>query len=423
MEFNNKFDFEWGDGESAEPSDNLKEKGFTAGYKPPAGVFNWFWSKVIKAITELQSKFGNHADDKLNPHEVTAKQLGLDKVNNTADSEKNVKFASEAGVGRKVEHPLLFRLNGGQEEGTDLWTYDGAVSKSINLTPDKLGAAKSDHEHTFDEIAETANRKAEYFADAISEDGALYTANIAGITELYNGLTITIIPNMTSTKAAVQFNLNGWGAKNVRAKINGYNSGNSGTLAAFASWVGENAPLTIRYFSKFDNWQTVDFSRPSASGLYGTMDIEQGGTGASTAELARKNLEVAQAIEDSTYKGCYYRMVDGVQEWINPPMIADENYRTVEREFDKTVYAVRSKNYGLLPTTNPYGTIAVNQQFSDIVSITGRAKKDDGTYLALDTALTFTVKTNTDGTKNIQMKNVSNENLNVRVTVKYIVTD
>ena len=203
MDFDNKFS-EWGN-EGAEPSADLKESGFTAGYKPPASIFNWFWSKVIKAITEIQTK----------------------------------------------------------------------LSKS-KIAP---------------------------IVAATSTDGETYTATVDGITELYNGLEIVIIPNMTSTKAAVQFDLNGLGAKNIRVKINGYNNGNSGTMAAMASWIGENFPLAIRYVSKFDNWQTVDFSRPSASGLYGTIKPNQGGTGISNDEgITAGNFLVGNGTEEMLEK-------------------------------------------------------------------------------------------------------------------------
>lgn len=42
--------------QGSEPSESLKTNGFQVGYKPPNGIFNWFWSKVSKAITELQTK-------------------------------------------------------------------------------------------------------------------------------------------------------------------------------------------------------------------------------------------------------------------------------------------------------------------------------------------------------------------------------
>ena len=57
MNFNNTFP-EWGQ-EGTPPSTTLKTEGFKGGYKPPASVFNWFWCKVMKALTELQTKLSN----------------------------------------------------------------------------------------------------------------------------------------------------------------------------------------------------------------------------------------------------------------------------------------------------------------------------------------------------------------------------
>ena len=54
MDFKNVFDFEWGKNNGTEPSDSLKQSGFTGGYKPPAGVFNWFFQKFMNGQTELQ---------------------------------------------------------------------------------------------------------------------------------------------------------------------------------------------------------------------------------------------------------------------------------------------------------------------------------------------------------------------------------
>lgn len=70
----------------------------------------------------------------------TPARLGLDKVDNTADSEKSVAFASEAGTARKTKYSLIVRLKGGRTEGTDMWTYDGSTAKSINITAAKIGA-------------------------------------------------------------------------------------------------------------------------------------------------------------------------------------------------------------------------------------------------------------------------------------------
>ena len=43
------------------------------------------------------------------------------------------------------------------------------------------------------------------------------------------------------------------------------------------------------------------------------------------------------AIADATYPSCYYRMVDGEKEWINPPMVSGVEYRTMERYLGKPV--------------------------------------------------------------------------------------
>lgn len=71
---------------------------------------------------------------------ITPAWLGLGNVNNTADSEKYVAFASRAGTADKAQYALTIRLKGGRTEGTDMWTYNGATSRSINVTADKIGA-------------------------------------------------------------------------------------------------------------------------------------------------------------------------------------------------------------------------------------------------------------------------------------------
>lgn len=42
--------------------------------------------------------------------------------------------------------------------------------------------------------------------------------------------------------------------------------------------------------------------------------------------------------ESTDYPGCYYRTVDGVVEWLNPPMFLGVEYRTTERHQGMPVY-------------------------------------------------------------------------------------
>lgn len=54
------------------------------------------------------------------------------------------------------------------------------------------------------------------------------------------------------------------------------------------------------------------------------------------------------AIESTDQPGCYYRTVNGVVEWLNPPMVLGVEYRTTERWMGKAVYA-KLVNFGALP--------------------------------------------------------------------------
>lgn len=57
------------------------------------------------------------------------------------------------------------------------------------------------------------------------------------------------------------------------------------------------------------------------------------------------------AIESTDYPGCFYRMVGGVVEWLNPPMELGVEYRTMKRHCGKPVYT-KAFDFGALPNTN-----------------------------------------------------------------------
>lgn len=54
------------------------------------------------------------------------------------------------------------------------------------------------------------------------------------------------------------------------------------------------------------------------------------------------------ATEDSAHPGCYYLLANGTLEWINPPMLLDEEYRTTERHNGKPVFT-KLIAFGVLP--------------------------------------------------------------------------
>lgn len=57
-----------------------------------------------------------------------------------------------------------------------------------------------------------------------------------------------------------------------------------------------------------------------------------------TIPQTAEEVGAAPAIESQEYPGCYYRIVNGAMEWLNPPMILNQEYRTTERWNGKPVY-------------------------------------------------------------------------------------
>ena len=69
------------------------------------------------------------------------------------------------------------------------------------------------------------------------------------------------------------------------------------------------------------------------------------------------------ATESTDYPGCYYRMVDGAQEWINPPMVVGVEYRTTEKFEGQPVYCQLVYFTGIVDG----GTVTVNVPKVDVV--------------------------------------------------------
>lgn len=143
----------------------------------------------------------------------------------------------------------------------------------------------------WDKIDDELTRAGRIIVEAISTDGISYTATVPYLTELSNGLEITIIPNMTSASINPTLNVNGLGAKNIRLPL-GVNT--SATVAAnLPTFLGQGKPVKLLFDATYLNtgmWKTISTYRTSAPDLYGVTPIENGGTGSDNAEQGRKNL-------------------------------------------------------------------------------------------------------------------------------------
>ena len=150
-------------------------------------------------------------------------------------------------------------------------------------TYDEVGAAAASHEHLFDRGVTTEG------------DGAAYTATIDGITALEAGLSFIMIPHTTSTSQTATLNVNGLGAKALRRPIS---SNNASTVApSTTNWLYTSKPVRVMYNGTY--WIVMDMPRPNAPDLYGTVAIESGGTGATTAEAAREALGITELLANA----------------------------------------------------------------------------------------------------------------------------
>lgn len=74
---------------------------------------------------------------------------------------------------------------------------------------------------------------------------------------------------------------------------------------------------------------------------FGNKRVQEVGSPVADTDAVNKAYAVATfyaATEDTTYSGCYYRMVGSAKEWINPPLMLGEEYRTTERWYGGVVY-------------------------------------------------------------------------------------
>lgn len=51
------------------------------------------------------------------------------------------------------------------------------------------------------------------------------------------------------------------------------------------------------------------------------------------------DIGAAPATESADYPGCFYRTVEGRQEWLNPPLVVGKEYATTRRYLGKVVYS------------------------------------------------------------------------------------
>ena len=165
------------------------------------------------------------------------------------------------------------------------------------VTPSALAEGETAHNSAGEEIVGTLKVLDEIVTT--EGDGTAYTATVKGIASLDKGINFIMIPHVVSAATAPTLNVNGLGAKSIRQPLT--NNTSATVAGATNNWLVANKPVRVMYDGTF--WKTVELARASASGLYGTVPVANGGVPTATADD----------------NGKFLRVVEGVATWATVP--------------------------------------------------------------------------------------------------------
>lgn len=170
-----------------------------------------------------------------------------------------------------------------------------ALSSDITLAKGDVGLDNVDNTSDADKSVKSAESANTIVAVTTSGTGDAYIATVPGITALTAGANFIMVPHTKSTSISATLNVNNLGAKTLRVQLS--NSSSTVVAPVYDYFLGANKPVKVIYNGSF--W-VVQLIRPDANTIYGTVKIENGGTGAKTAADAITNLGGLSVVVSNT---------------------------------------------------------------------------------------------------------------------------
>lgn len=221
-------------------------------------------------------------------------ELSVDPAGTVTAQEMEV-YVEEVLTGAKEEIQSKLDGKAPTSHASDTSEYGVSTStkyghaKSGSAMPKANGDATSGTESgVFSRVDHVHPMQKATYGVTTKGDGAAYSATVEGITELKAGASFVMIPHTVSTSTSPTLDVNDLGAKNLRRRLSNMTS--TTQVGYTNGWIASNKPVHVVYDGTY--WIVEELAKPSAADLYGTVSIEKGGTGGTTAEEARENLGV-----------------------------------------------------------------------------------------------------------------------------------
>lgn len=253
--------------------------------------------RAITGLTEALSETELHAMNQQNPHRVTAEQL------------TGVLSIEQGGTGNTTASAALSALGGLSCSKWAQTLHAGTDTLLCKIFPAATYGA--------------------FLLNVVYAANAVSVSDVYMVSMAYGSINISKIADggyVSTNKRTVK----AW------AKSSAFGGNGGGVLITMNSVLGVGTTAVTAYCSYVPLTSNMGFLK------YEAGEQEISGEYSAYATLTTRNgqnLVDGNFSEDMDNRGCYYRVVNGEQEWINPPLEVGVEYRTTERYLGKAVYA------------------------------------------------------------------------------------